>query len=68
MRSSRQLWPTSGRTTGMVSTGPSITATIIPLVVTIAPCAIRCGSQSRTSVGSDGCMTAMPKPISTVAR
>ena len=51
----------------MVSAGPAATPTIMPLLETAVPSPMRCGTHSRTRVGSAGCMMAMPQPISMVA-
>ena len=66
-RSSRQLPPTSGSTNGIVKMEASVAPTSIPLDAMALPSTVRCGTHSRTSAGSAGCMIAMPKPITIVA-
>ena len=66
-RSSRQLPPTSGSTSNVVSAGASVPPITSPLVEVAAPSATRCGIHSRTSAGNAGCMIATPKPITKVA-
>ena len=52
---------------GMVSATGRISPTSSPLVNTAVPKPMRCGSQVRTSGGSEGCMMATPKPVTIVA-
>jgi hypothetical protein len=63
----RQLLPTNGSTTGMVSATGRISPTSSPFVNTAVPKPMCCGVQLRTSGGSEGCMIATPKPVTMVA-
>ena len=63
----RQLSERSGSSSGIVSATGRISPTSKPLVNTAVPKPMRCGSQVRTSGGSEGCMMATPKPVMIVA-
>ena len=66
-RSSRQLPPTSGSTSGMVSAEAAERRSACRWWTTRWRARRASGAQSRTSVGSAGWKTATPKPISMVA-